>query len=172
MNNINKVIKQHHQKVESDKYTFLKPTTYEEVLALIGMMYYRGLYNLCGHSRKILFSEERGLPFFGATMSRDRYQFPLGLTIFLLERHVGNMIALQPLESFLKLLMTTAPNMSHQTIICHLMRPCIPCVVRLDLDNTIQINPLNMGCFSNRLIQRVFHIFIDPLFTLENLKGN
>ena len=28
-NNINKVIEQHHQKVESDKYTFLEPTTYE-----------------------------------------------------------------------------------------------------------------------------------------------
>ena len=77
-NNINKVIKQHHQKVESDNYTFLEPTTYEEILALIGMHdVYRGLYNLCGHSTKILFSEERGLPFFGATMSRDRYQFLL-----------------------------------------------------------------------------------------------
>ena len=38
-------------------------------------MFYRGAYNLAGHSSRILFSDDKGLPMFGATMSQNRFQF-------------------------------------------------------------------------------------------------
>ena len=61
----------------SDKYPYLKHTTRYEVLAFIGLMYYRGLYNLTGISTKVLFSETQGIPMFGAVMSRNRFVFLL-----------------------------------------------------------------------------------------------
>ena len=60
---------------ESDKYPHLKEIDSTELYAFIGLNYYHGLYNVNNHSTKILFSDEKKLPFFGATMSRLRYEF-------------------------------------------------------------------------------------------------
>ena len=45
-------------------------------------MYYRGLYNLSGHVTSILFSDDKGLPLFGAVMSLNRFKFLLGNIAF------------------------------------------------------------------------------------------
>ena len=51
--------------------------TQEEISALLGLIYYRGLYNLKNISTNILFSDTKGFPVFGAVMSRDRFKFLL-----------------------------------------------------------------------------------------------
>jgi len=60
---------------ESGKSPFLKLTDRQEIEALLGIFYYRGLYNLTGHSTAILFSKTKGLPLFSAVMGRDRFKF-------------------------------------------------------------------------------------------------
>ena len=60
---------------ESDRYPHLKEIDSTELYAFIGLNYYCGLYNMNNHSTKILFSDEKGLPFFGVTMSRLGYEF-------------------------------------------------------------------------------------------------
>ena len=60
---------------DSDRYPHLKEIDSTELYAFIGLNYYCGLYNMNNHSTKILFSDEKGLPFFGATMSRLGYEF-------------------------------------------------------------------------------------------------
>ena len=46
-----------------------KVTTNIEVKALIGLMYYRGLYGQNNHRLDMLFSERHGAPVFSATMN-------------------------------------------------------------------------------------------------------
>ena len=60
---------------DSNKYPRLKELDSVELYAFIGLNYYRGLYNLNCHNIKILFSDDKGFPIFGATMSRLRYVF-------------------------------------------------------------------------------------------------
>ena len=60
---------------DSNKYPHLKELDSVELYAFIGLNYYRGLYNLNCHNIKILFSDDKGFPIFGATMSRLRYAF-------------------------------------------------------------------------------------------------
>ena len=55
---------------ESSKYPRIKPTDVSELRALIGLLCYRGLYEMKHHSLKILFSDK-------AAMSRDRIRFLL-----------------------------------------------------------------------------------------------
>ena len=56
------------------KYSYLKTTDYLEIRALIGLFYYRGIYNLSGHAAKILFSETMGLPLLSVVMSKNRFE--------------------------------------------------------------------------------------------------
>ena len=57
-------------------------TTIIEMKALIGLMYYRGLYGQNNHRLDMLFSERHGAPVFSATMSRMRFQFILAHLCF------------------------------------------------------------------------------------------
>ena len=59
----------------NSKYSYLKTTDYLEIRALIGLFCYRGIYNLSGHTVKILFPETMGLPLFSAVMSENRFEF-------------------------------------------------------------------------------------------------
>ena len=61
--------------VESGKFPHIKPIDRIDLLATIGLMYFRGLYRGNQHSVNLLFSPDRGIPIFGATMSRLRFQF-------------------------------------------------------------------------------------------------
>ena len=56
--------------LQNVKYPHLKP-----VDRIIGLMYLRGLYGLNKHDVRLLFSHDRGIPIFGATMSRLRFLF-------------------------------------------------------------------------------------------------
>ena len=46
-----------------------------KIYGFTGLMYIRGLYSWNNHSLRILFSEEKGMPVFEATMSRLRFSF-------------------------------------------------------------------------------------------------
>ena len=59
--------------MHSNKLPHLKVTTTAEIKALIGLFYYRGLYNLSGHSAKVIFSEKMRLPMFPVVMSLNRF---------------------------------------------------------------------------------------------------
>ena len=59
----------------SGKYPHVKVVDIIDINAVIGLMYIRGLYGLTKHNLNLLFSDKKGLPIFGATMSRLRYQF-------------------------------------------------------------------------------------------------
>lgn len=61
--------------LETGKYPHVKVVDATDIYALIGLMYMRGLYGLNNHSINLLFSDKKGLPVFGATMSRMRYEF-------------------------------------------------------------------------------------------------
>ena len=56
----------------NSKYSYLKTTDYLEIRVLIGLFCYRGIYNLSGHTVKILFSETMSLPLFSSVMSNKR----------------------------------------------------------------------------------------------------
>ena len=74
--NIEDFLQKHSNKVElTNKYPYLKLTTIEEMRAFIGLMYFRGLYKLSGHSTRIIFSDTKGLPMSGAVMNQNRFQF-------------------------------------------------------------------------------------------------
>ena len=57
----------------SGKYPYLKITSKEEIHALFGLLYYRGLYNLNGIRVDVLFSDIQGIPMFSAVMSKNRF---------------------------------------------------------------------------------------------------
>ena len=59
----------------SGKLPHIKPIDKIDLLSTIGLMYFRGLYGLNQHDIRLLFSPNRGMPIFGATMSRLRFQF-------------------------------------------------------------------------------------------------
>ena len=80
--NISKILKRLSDKMESGKYTNLRETTIAEMEAFIGLLYYRGIYNVTNLSTKTLFSDKKGIHFFGATMSRDRFRFLLSYICF------------------------------------------------------------------------------------------
>ena len=63
--------------IESGKYPHLKTIDDIDLYAFFGLLYFRGLYNLNHHDINLPFSDTRGLPVFGATMSRLRFQFML-----------------------------------------------------------------------------------------------
>ena len=63
------------EKRETGKYPYLKEVDAVEIYGFIGLIYIRGLYNWNNHSLRNLFSEEKGILIFGATMSRLRFSF-------------------------------------------------------------------------------------------------
>jgi len=64
------------------RYTYIGETTVSEMRALIGLIYYRGLYGMNQFSTSILFSPRHGPPVFSATMSRQRFAFLLSHLCF------------------------------------------------------------------------------------------
>ena len=61
--------------LQNGKYPHLKPVDRIDVLSVIGLMYLHGLYGLNKHDVRLLFSRDRGILIFGATMSRLRFLF-------------------------------------------------------------------------------------------------
>ena len=57
------------EKIETGKYPYLKEAGAVEIYGFIRLIYVRCLCNWNNHSHRILFSEETGMPIFGATMS-------------------------------------------------------------------------------------------------------
>ena len=74
--------KQKEHLFESSKYPWIKPTNIFELRALIGLLYFRGLFGMNQHSLHRLFSDKAGHPVFSATMSRDRMKFLLSILTF------------------------------------------------------------------------------------------
>ena len=64
------------------KHPFIKVTTTLEIRALIGLMLYRGLYQLNTFTVQRLFSDRYGPAIFGATMTRNRFLFLLATISF------------------------------------------------------------------------------------------
>ena len=82
-NRIKKTLEQLPQNVaESNKYPSYREIDSQDLYAFIGLFYYRGLYKVNTHYLDILFSEEQGLPMFGATMSHQRFKFILAHLCF------------------------------------------------------------------------------------------
>ena len=78
----------HNEHFESSKYLWIKPTNIFELHALVGLLYFRGLFGINHHSLYILFSDKAGLPVVSATMSCVRMKFLLStLTFGDLETH-------------------------------------------------------------------------------------
>ena len=67
---------------ESSRYPWIKPKNIFELRALIGLLYFRGLFGMNHHSLNILFSDKARPPVFSATMSRDRMKFLLSTLAF------------------------------------------------------------------------------------------
>ena len=59
----------------SSRYEYMRLTNPSEVLALIGMIYMRGLLGQAHQSINAMFHEIFGNPVFSATMSRNRFKF-------------------------------------------------------------------------------------------------
>ena len=60
---------------DASKNPHVKPVDSIDLYAVIGVMYFRGLYGLNQHEIRLSFSDVRGIPVFGATMSRLIFQF-------------------------------------------------------------------------------------------------
>ena len=85
---INNIVENTNRKIEeamnrlenTDKYpykSYVKIIDDVDLRAFIGIMYLRGLYGLNRHNTRVLFSDRHGMPVFGATMSRLRFEFIL-----------------------------------------------------------------------------------------------
>ena len=77
------IINQHLDKIKNNsRYGFLHNTDSTEIRALFGRVYIRGLLDLHNHKINILFSQKAGHAVFGATMSRNRFQFMIAHLMF------------------------------------------------------------------------------------------
>ena len=119
--------------VRSGKYPVLKLSTQGEISVLLGLICYRGLYNLTDISTNILFSDTRGFLVFETVMRHDRFKFLLskfGFDDLGANQKDGKVINLQLSESFLKNSITIVQDILHQVNFYPLMRRYIPCVIR------------------------------------------
>ena len=66
----------------SSKYPWIKPTNILELRALIGLLYFRGLFGMNHHDLITLLFDKAGPPVFSATMFRDRMKFLLSTLTF------------------------------------------------------------------------------------------
>ena len=76
-----------------------------EILAFAGLMYLRGLADMCNHDVKYLYSALMSPQLFGATMSKNQFHFctlVFPWIIFLLAKHDGSTTGLRQRGSFLK----------------------------------------------------------------------
>ena len=99
------------QILNESKYSFLYDTSTPEMLALVGLMYLRGLLGLANHSIDVLFHNLTGSPIFGATMSKNRFKFLLShflLMILQLGRGGGYLTDLPRFGKYLNYSMKTA----------------------------------------------------------------
>ena len=76
----NKKIEKTLEQIENDEFDasknpHVKPVDSIDLYAVIGLIYFRGLYGINLHDIRLPFSDVRGIPVFGATMSRLRFQF-------------------------------------------------------------------------------------------------
>lgn len=72
---IQKVVENVGEKESMDKYPFFKETSTEEILALIGLMYFHGVLGQSHMGIESLFSPVMGHCVHSAIISRNRYQF-------------------------------------------------------------------------------------------------
>ena len=68
--------------MESSKYPWTKPTNILELRAVIGLLYFRGLFGMNHHGLNTLLYDKAGPPIFSATMSRNRMKFLLSTLTF------------------------------------------------------------------------------------------
>ena len=61
--------------LDHGRITFLHSTNASEILAFIGLNYWRGLLGQAKHKIDKLFHNSSGSPIFGATMSKNRFRF-------------------------------------------------------------------------------------------------
>ena len=61
--------------LDDGRITFLHSTNASEILAFIGLIYWRGLLGQAKHKIDKLFHNLSGSPIFGATMSKNRFRF-------------------------------------------------------------------------------------------------
>ena len=83
----NKKIQKTLEQIENDEFDASKNPHVKlvdsiDLYAVIGLMYFRGLYGLNQHDIRLPFSDVRGIPVFGATMSRLRFQFIIAYLTF------------------------------------------------------------------------------------------
>ena len=65
-----------NEKILNDsRYSFLGFTTFREILAFVGLMYFRGLMGLANHDVKVLYEKRTANDIFSATMSKNRFRF-------------------------------------------------------------------------------------------------
>ena len=67
---------------ESSKFPWKKPTNIFKLRALIGLLYFRGLFRINYLSLSLLFFDKAGPPVVSATMSPDRVKFLLSTLTF------------------------------------------------------------------------------------------
>ena len=94
----------------SSCYGYTRRINLLEVLALIGMIYIRGLLEQAHQSTNAMFRETFGNPVLSATMSRNRFKFLIAHISFNDKQRVlllGNTIDLQLFAKFLKNLTKT-----------------------------------------------------------------
>ena len=63
--------------LDDNRYTFLHLTSAFKMLAVIGLIYLRGLLGLASHNIEILLNNLTRNPIFGATMGKNRFKFLL-----------------------------------------------------------------------------------------------
>ena len=83
----NKKIEKTLEQIENDEFDasknpHVKPVDSIDLYAVVGLMYFRGLYGLNQHDIRLPFSDVRGIPVFGATMSRLHFQFIIAYLTF------------------------------------------------------------------------------------------
>ena len=59
----------------NSRYSFLGFTTFREILAFVGLMYFRDLMGLANHDVKVLYEKRTANDIFSATMSKNRFRF-------------------------------------------------------------------------------------------------
>ena len=87
------------------------------MLAVIGLIYLRGLLGLASHNIEILFNNLTGNPIFGATMSKNRFKFFLShisLMMRVIDQKSGNTIDLLLFAKFLKYLIIIVEGLLYQ----------------------------------------------------------
>ena len=141
---LNQLVKSGHV---CDKYPHIKQTDAIAIEAFIGLLYFRGSYNLNFHSLDILFSNRYGLPVFGAVMSRLWFKFLLRHLCWD-DQATRQECCVHDRFAALQDVWGMQWNVC-KDLISALMKLCTQCVTRLNSSNITQVNHLNIAFFSN-----------------------